>query len=626
MKEVKYLLLGFLMFIVLPLIGQFTSNAKYRPLQIPVFDYLVSQDIADFNKDQLNDIVIARLIDNEIQIQIKLNEGDSLQNSLSKIDTISDFSIKLPDFKNSVFITTDDIDGDGDIDLYVGEVGGFKINASIGVLENKSFGGNISFVYRSIEVLEDVFVLAVPSVVDLDKDGKKDLIISDFDGRLTFYKNNGSFRFTEIISNPFSGHQFTSSVSFVEMSSENQMGLLAYTYEEDFQFFPEDPNQIGKYTIDTTIQILRNPDTLRTKFYQPRFKDVDNDGNEDLFLSALTFSDSRGYYTDSWLFPSTAFGLVVRTADIGCVSSDAGEVYFAIKNGSSPYRYNWVNTSTLVRKEGVLLNETETLKDLDAGKYEITITDSRGNKSLKQLEIYPVEEMLLEKQICAGEEFESYATSGVYTDMFTNTRGCDSIRVLDLKVLPKQETFIQKSICEGTDYNGYEEPGEYKEILKSTIGCDSTINLTLNVLPKRTTTEVDTSICLGESYLGRTVKGDYIDVYDSYIGCDSLVITHLSILEASNPLCKTTAVQEISKTTDLSVSPNPTYNNINIKFKNINFLNTSATLHSINGDLILKKELKSDDTTISLKTLASGIYLLIIETPADRYIQRVIKI
>ncbi|NQX97775.1 MAG: VCBS repeat-containing protein, partial [Flavobacteriales bacterium] len=86
-----------------------------------------------------------------------------------------------------------DIDGDGDLDLYVGEY-----NGAIKVFTNNGSG-----VFTAAADLQaggtaiDVGGYSAPTFADIDGDGDLDLYVGEYYGSIEFFTNNGSGVFTQ---------------------------------------------------------------------------------------------------------------------------------------------------------------------------------------------------------------------------------------------------------------------------------------------------------------------------------------------------------------------------------------------------------------------------------------------
>lgn len=82
-----------------------------------------------------------------------------------------------------------DIDGDGDTDMLIGET-----NGELYLFSNSAAAGNpASFTlsspgYKNI----DVGLFSTPQLVDVDRDGRLDLLIGERNGNLNYYKNTGT--------------------------------------------------------------------------------------------------------------------------------------------------------------------------------------------------------------------------------------------------------------------------------------------------------------------------------------------------------------------------------------------------------------------------------------------------
>lgn len=126
---------------------------------------------------------------------------------------------------------------------------------------------------------------------------------------------------------------------------------------------------------------------------------------------------------------------------------------------------------------------------------------------------------------------------GVYTDLYQAAGGCDSLVTTTLNVLAPQTFAASAGICQGESIllGGalQNQAGIYTDLFTNAAGCDSIVVTTLAVHPNFNQ-NVSTSICQGDSlFVGgafQSSPGLYTDLFESQFGCDSLVVTTLNIL------------------------------------------------------------------------------------------------
>ena len=93
----------------------------------------------------------------------------------------------------SMYPAFGDVDGDGDQDMYIGDLQG-RLHA----YQNTPVGGVAQFTLLQANVLEasgaaiDVGQFATPQFTDLDQDGRLDLLIGERNGNLNYYRNTGT--------------------------------------------------------------------------------------------------------------------------------------------------------------------------------------------------------------------------------------------------------------------------------------------------------------------------------------------------------------------------------------------------------------------------------------------------
>jgi hypothetical protein len=106
--------------------------------------------------------------------------------------------------------------------------------------------------------------------------------------------------------------------------------------------------------------------------------------------------------------------------------------------------------------------------------------------------------------ICQGQTYsfgsQTLNAAGSYSEVFSNSDGCDSLVNLSLTILPTYSLNQAISLCAGESLqignSTYSQSGNYQTILTSQAGCDSTINTQLTILGPLVTSEQQT-ICEG---------------------------------------------------------------------------------------------------------------------------------
>lgn len=178
-----------------------------------------------------------------------------------------------------------------------------------------------------------------------------------------------------------------------------------------------------------------------------------------------------------------------------------------------------------------------------SGVYTDSFTTSHGCDSViaTTLTVYPTYFKNISASICDGGSYlvgGIYRTqSGTYYDTLSSRRGCDSVVAVALTVKPKFITSFSHAICQGSSYLFAGTPrtvaGTYQALFTARNGCDSLVTLTLTVNPKYNISR-SVSICSGSSYFAagawRTTSGTYTDFFLTSKGCDSTVVTTLTVL------------------------------------------------------------------------------------------------
>ena len=129
----------------------------------------------------------------------------------------------------------------------------------------------------------------------------------------------------------------------------------------------------------------------------------------------------------------------------------------------------------------------------------------------------------------------TYTTSGTYTDILVNARGCDSIVTTNLTVTVPLQSSQTRNICQGNSFSigthTYTLSGVYHDTLSNSQGCDSIVHTTLNVSPALQGSQ-NRQICPGQVVTVATHTYSTIGIFQDTLltaqGCDSILTTTIT--------------------------------------------------------------------------------------------------
>ena len=182
---------------------------------------------------------------------------------------------------------------------------------------------------------------------------------------------------------------------------------------------------------------------------------------------------------------------------------------------------------------------------ISTGSYVDTLQSVAGCDSIVTLELFvkPVATTSLVEFICDGDSYVfdnmTLTLSGTYSDTLSGVNGCDSISTLHLIVGATDTLATSDIICSGDTVvfgtQSLTQTGVYTEVFTSSGGCDSLVSLTLEVVMNSSSNVYDTicsndSVAFGGVFL--THAGVYVSTILNNAGCDSAITYHLAMLDA----------------------------------------------------------------------------------------------
>lgn len=177
-----------------------------------------------------------------------------------------------------------DIDFDGDYDAYIGEAA-----ATIYFFRNTgtSTSADFTFVSNNPGGISNLGAYTAPALVDIDNDGDLDLFAGELYGNIYYYKNVGTkfdAIFAGAITNPFGLNDVGnfSSPAFCDVDFDGDYDVFIGNQSGDIIFFRNNGTSTNP---DFGIPIT-NPFGISNvvSYASPSFVDIDNDGKEDLFV------------------------------------------------------------------------------------------------------------------------------------------------------------------------------------------------------------------------------------------------------------------------------------------------------------------------------------------------------
>lgn len=177
-----------------------------------------------------------------------------------------------------------------------------------------------------------------------------------------------------------------------------------------------------------------------------------------------------------------------------------------------------------------------------SGNYQDTLVNAAGCDSLISVDLtvhYTVYDSI---SVTACTQYTPpsgvvvWTASGVYTDAWTSSDGCDSLIIIDLTILNNTVGNISASTCDSyVSPSGnyvWNTSGMHVDTLTNSIGCDSIVWVNLTVYGEEytsTTVNACTEYVSPSGMYVWTENGTYFDTVASQYGCDSIIEIDLTV-------------------------------------------------------------------------------------------------
>ena len=197
-----------------------------------------------------------------------------------------------------------DIDGDGDLDIFVSD---FSTFGAIGYIENTGTASSPSFapVVSNPFGLNPTFA-ADPTLADIDGDGDFDAFVGNKEGDTQYYENTGSATnpsFAALITNPFglqaasSSDEYLTSPTFADIDNDGDLDAFIGNQSGNIKYY----ENTGSASSPNFATPVNNPFGLTNTAgfaANTAFADIDGDGDLDAFVGAeygdITYFENTG--------------------------------------------------------------------------------------------------------------------------------------------------------------------------------------------------------------------------------------------------------------------------------------------------------------------------------------------
>jgi Ca2+-binding RTX toxin-like protein len=358
-----------------------------------------------------------------------------------------------------------DLDGDGKLDLVIGNILG-----TLDYYRNTGTQNSPNFVKQdgASNPLNNVkggvnggFFFSTPSFADIDGDGDLDAFIGEYFGIIQYYKNTGSKNSPNFVeqtelNNPFNNLNVSgnSTPTFADLDGDGDLDAVIGDWEGNINYY----KNIGSANLPSFSKQTGNNNPfngVNVVFYSaPSFADIDGDGDLDAFIGSsdgtIKYYKNTGSISspsfqaqpeannpfmgvDVGLYSTPTFADIDGDGDLDAVSGNFnGTINYYKNTGSSPPEPIVSSLRMTVNDTPVTNSETATTNEpLDSGTGNNQLEDGDGKDTLTgttgddQLSGYAGDDILRggigSNQLSGGAGIDTFVLApGEGTDTITN--------------------------------------------------------------------------------------------------------------------------------------------------------------------------------------------------------------
>jgi hypothetical protein len=188
-----------------------------------------------------------------------------------------------------------DLDGDGDLDAFVGEYyGNINYYINSGSAASPAFLFTASNPFGLTSVGAGGKTIATPTFVDIDGDGDLDAFVGEYDGTVNYFENTGSAyspAFASVSTHPFglTDLGIYSAPAFADLDEDGDLDGFFGAANGHYEYF----ENTGSAVSPAFKAVSHDPFGLTDVglMSHPAFADIDGDGDLDAFSGAMTYGD-----------------------------------------------------------------------------------------------------------------------------------------------------------------------------------------------------------------------------------------------------------------------------------------------------------------------------------------------